>query len=49
MVYGAQAAIMEENFIRLEPGENFTGTKIAELTVRTNMECYSRYFYPIFF
>ena len=37
-----QAAIVEENFKKLEPGENFTGTRIAELTVRTNMECYTR-------
>ena len=42
LCYATQAAIVEENFKKLEPGENITGTKIAELTVRTNMECYTR-------
>ena len=42
LYYVTQAAILEEKFNKLGPGEKIEGTKLAELTVRTNMECYSR-------
>ena len=42
LCYVTQAAILEDNFKKLELGEKIKGTTVAELTVRTNMECYSR-------
>ena len=49
LVCVTQAAILEEKFKKLGLGEKIKGTKVSELTVRTNMECYTRYLYPKFF